>query len=58
MSFLEDEIKKGRQVYIVYPLIEESTKGDAATNPAKDLKDLKVAQCCAKQSKLVAGCHD
>lgn len=39
-AFLEDEIKKGRQVYIVYPLIEESTKGDAATNPAKDLKDL------------------
>ena len=39
-AFLEDEIKKGRQVYIVYPLIEESTKGDAASNPAKDLKDL------------------
>ena len=39
-AFLQDEIKKGRQVYIVYPLIEESTKGDAASNPAKDLKDL------------------
>jgi ATP-dependent DNA helicase RecG len=39
-AFLEEEISKGRQVYIVYPLIEESTKGDAATNPAKDLKDL------------------
>ncbi len=39
-AFLEDEIRKGRQIYIVYPLIEESTKGDAASNPAKDLKDL------------------
>jgi len=39
-AFLEEEIAKGRQVYIVYPLIEESTKGDPATNPAKDLKDL------------------
>ena len=39
-AFLEEEIIKGRQVYIVYPLIEESTKGDAASNPAKDLKDL------------------
>ena len=39
-AFLEEEIAKGRQVYIVYPLIEESTKGDAASNPAKDLKDL------------------
>jgi len=39
-SFMEEEIAKGRQVYVVYPLIEESTKGDAATNPAKDLKDL------------------
>ncbi len=39
-AFLEEEIAKGRQVYVVYPLIEESTKGDAASNPAKDLKDL------------------
>jgi ATP-dependent DNA helicase RecG len=39
-AFLEEEIAKGRQVYIVYPLIEESTKGDPTTNPAKDLKDL------------------
>ena len=39
-AFLEEEIAKGRQVYIVYPLIEESTKGDPANNPAKDLKDL------------------
>lgn len=27
-QFIEDEIKKGRQVYIVYPLIEESEKLD------------------------------
>ncbi len=33
-QFLEDEIKKGRQVYIVYPLIEESEKFDY-----KDLMD-------------------
>jgi ATP-dependent DNA helicase RecG len=33
-QFLEDEIKKGRQVYIVYPLIEESEKLDY-----KDLMD-------------------
>ncbi|NNC83867.1 MAG: ATP-dependent DNA helicase RecG [Flavobacteriales bacterium] len=33
-QFMEDEIKKGRQVYVVYPLIEESKKMDA------DLKDL------------------
>jgi len=24
----------------------------------KDSKNQKVAQCCAKQSKTVAGCHD
>ncbi len=28
MSFVKDEIKKGRQAYIVYPLIEESSKLD------------------------------
>lgn len=28
MSFIKEEIKKGRQVYIVYPLIEESGKLD------------------------------
>ncbi len=28
MSFVKDEIRKGRQVYIVYPLIEESSKQD------------------------------
>ncbi|MEP0367877.1 MAG: ATP-dependent DNA helicase RecG [Cyclobacteriaceae bacterium] len=33
-QFIEDEIKKGRQVYIVYPLIEESSKLDY-----KDLMD-------------------
>ncbi len=39
-GFLDEEMAKGRQIYIVYPLIEESTKGDPANNPAKDLKDL------------------
>lgn len=29
-AFMRDEIKKGRQVYIVYPLIEESEKLDLA----------------------------
>lgn len=24
----------------------------------KDQKKQKTAQCCAKQSKIVAGCHD
>lgn len=33
-QFLEDEIKKGRQIYIVYPLIEESEVMDY-----KDLQD-------------------
>ncbi len=33
-GFLKDEIKKGRQIYIVYPLIEESEKLDL-----KDLMD-------------------
>ena len=33
-NFIEDEIKKGHQVYIVYPLIEESEKLDY-----KDLMD-------------------
>ena len=33
-GFMKDEIKKGRQVYIVYPLIEESAKLDL-----KDLMD-------------------
>jgi ATP-dependent DNA helicase RecG len=30
-GFLRDEIRKGRQVYIVYPLIEESEKSDLAS---------------------------
>ena len=33
-AFLEEEITKGRQIYIVYPLIEESEKSDL-----KDLTD-------------------
>ena len=33
-KFLKDEIKKGRQIYVVYPLIEESKKMDY-----KDLMD-------------------
>ncbi len=33
-GFIRDQIKKGRQIYIVYPLIEESKKLDL-----KDLKD-------------------
>jgi len=33
-QFMEDEIQKGRQIYVVYPLIEESKKMDA------ELKDL------------------
>lgn len=33
-QFMEDEIKKGRQIYVVYPLIEESEKLDY-----KDLMD-------------------
>ncbi|NBS18691.1 MAG: ATP-dependent DNA helicase RecG, partial [Flavobacteriia bacterium] len=33
-KFIEDEIKKGRQIYIVYPLIQESEKMDY-----KDLMD-------------------
>jgi ATP-dependent DNA helicase RecG len=33
-QFMEDEVAKGRQVYVVYPLIEESKKMDA------ELKDL------------------
>ena len=36
-SFLEEEINKGRQVYVVYPLIEE---GDPAKMQGLELKDL------------------
>ncbi|MDH4223993.1 MAG: ATP-dependent DNA helicase RecG, partial [candidate division Zixibacteria bacterium] len=40
-SFLEGELKKGRQAYIVYPLIEESEKADlkAATEGYKFLQE-------------------
>ena len=38
--FMEQEIAKGRQVYVVYPLIEESTKKDPAAEPQFQLKDL------------------
>ncbi len=39
-GFMEEEIGKGRQVYVVYPLIEESEKMNAATNQIlKDLTD-------------------
>lgn len=37
-GFIKKEIEKGRQVYIVYPLIEESEKLLAQTN--KDIKNL------------------
>ncbi|MBK8499556.1 MAG: ATP-dependent DNA helicase RecG [Flavobacteriales bacterium] len=39
-GFLEKEIAMGRQVYVVYPLIEESTKKDSSPQAALDLKDL------------------
>jgi ATP-dependent DNA helicase RecG len=40
-KFLEEEIGKGRQVYIVYPLVEESEKADlkAATESYEYLKE-------------------
>ncbi|MEO8068190.1 MAG: ATP-dependent DNA helicase RecG [Flavobacteriales bacterium] len=38
--FMEQEIAKGRQVYVVYPLIEESTKKDPGAEPQFQLKDL------------------
>jgi ATP-dependent DNA helicase RecG len=40
-SFLEEELKKGRQAYIVYPLIEESEKADlkAATEGYRYLQE-------------------
>lgn len=40
--FLRDEVKKGRQAYVVYPLIEESEKVDlkAATEMAENLQDI------------------
>ncbi len=49
-GFLRDEVKKGRQVYIVCPLIEESEAMDATPAEVlyeqlrtRDLKDLRVA---------------
>ncbi|MBL7791343.1 MAG: ATP-dependent DNA helicase RecG [Saprospiraceae bacterium] len=39
-GFMEKEIAMGRQVYVVYPLIEESTKKDNSPQTAQDLKDL------------------
>jgi len=41
-DILRKEIKKGRQAYIVYPLIEESGKMDLkdATNMAGNLRDI------------------
>jgi ATP-dependent DNA helicase RecG len=39
-GFMEEEIAKGRQVYVVYPLIEESEKMQAASQAVlKDLMD-------------------
>ena len=38
--FMEQEIAKGRQVYVVYPLIEESTRKDPGAEPQFQLKDL------------------
>jgi ATP-dependent DNA helicase RecG len=39
-QFIETELKKGRQVYVVYPLVEETEKSDlkAATEMAKHLQ--------------------
>ena len=39
-QFIEDELKKGRQVYVVYPLVEETEKSDlkAATEMAANLQ--------------------
>lgn len=41
-QFIRDEVKKGRQVYVVYPLIEESSKMDL-----KDLMDGYESVCRA-----------
>lgn len=39
-QFIEDELRKGRQVYVVYPLVEETEKSDlkAATEMAAHLQ--------------------
>nr|MBP7408081.1 ATP-dependent DNA helicase RecG [Flavobacteriales bacterium] len=39
-GFMEQEIALGRQIYVVYPLIEESEKKDGSPSATQDLKDL------------------
>ena len=39
-GFLEQEIALGRQIYVVYPLIEEMEKKDNSPRTMQDLKDL------------------
>ncbi len=39
-AFLQQEMALGRQIYVVYPLIEESEKKDTSPRAALDLKDL------------------
>ena len=39
-GFMEQEIALGRQIYVVYPLIEESLKKDNSPAAMQDLKDL------------------
>lgn len=51
-QFLRDEIKKGRQIYIVYPLIEESEKLDL-----KDLQDGYESVCRAFPNVPVSIVH-
>jgi len=51
-GFIKDEIKKGRQVYIVYPLIEESAKLDL-----KDLTDGYESICRAFPNNQVSIVH-
>lgn len=46
-AFIKDEIKKGRQVYLVYPLIEESEELElkAATRMFKELQKNDFPEC-------------
>jgi len=46
-EFVKSEIRKGRQAYIVYPLVEESEKMDlaAATEAHEELKDTVFDMC-------------
>lgn len=39
-------------------LIKTRPKPTAQASCCAPVQDKKVAQCCAKQSKVVAGCHD